>query len=306
MKKSQSLNKQAIRKTQKKQGGSLLVMIALFLFIITFSAKTLYQSVISPSLINSNTGTSIQDWKFIWGETEKSIAGNISLWNKSTIENPISKPFGKNYLRLNYILPEMVNDTVLKITNDNFPIKVELSGKEIFNNGYGIKGYVGNRVNYITLKKFDSEQNLDIYIDVPFSFSFDADLLSLGDTTQLQAFGNNSMGLVLGLATVVLGFIFLLIALMLSIKSIKLKEMVLLGLTIIICGVDLAFNSFLNVSALLISPNFLKIQLFLDMLVVMFINLNAISVYKKVDKYMLYSFIAMMTFAGALIPVNVC
>lgn len=302
--KYQLQNNKVMGKSQKSQKLWLLIMIALFAFILTFSGKSLYRSVIFPAMYSAKSDTSIEDWKFVWGETEDSIAGNISLWNKSTSQKPISKPFGSSYLRLNYILSALDNDAVLKITNDNSPIRVELGGKEIFNNGYGIKNFVGNNVNYIKLSKAISEQNLDIYIKVPFGFSFNAGLLSVTDTIQLQNFSNSYIGVVFGTVAVALGFICILMALMISIKSIKLKEMILLGLTLIICGIAFALNSFSYVSMLLSNQNFLKVQLLLDMLAVIFVNLNALSVYKKVDKYMICGLIVMLILTSSLILIN--
>lgn len=222
--------------------------------------------------------TQITEWKFVWGDTEKSIEGDFSKWLLATKSKPIKKQAGENFLRLRYTVQSSAKSTILRINADNAPCKITVDGEEIYNNHYTEASYVGGSSNIVNIEPSGDEQVIDVYLYVPFAATVSGSLSTPESTMGLMNFRDYS-GIVFGTAITLVGLLLLLISIFLSLRNKHLEKLLLLGVTIACCGGTLIVNELSSKFAVLTESLFFNLKMFLGYLIVQLMILIIVECY---------------------------
>ena len=258
-----------------KNSGSAIVL-AVVLFIATFLIYFILENTVvaNPS--------EISDWHFICGETAENIEGNISSYYKANSENKIAKKFGKPYVRLHYTLTTDEEPMRFVIRTNNNPIRIELNGKEVLDNGYTAKNsFTGNAYNEVVLDA-NMESTVDVYLYAPMAFSIHA-FVESGSSAVLGSFVRG-LGFAFSTAAVVSGVLMLILMLVLSPGSKNSVQLLLLSITIIAGGALGALYAILENSDLLVSPLWYCLRLMLQMLLMILMYVTILSCYGEAVK----------------------
>ena len=114
------------------------IIVAAVMFALTFVLHFVFGTLVITD------ADKITDWNFVTGSVDKSISGDVGSFRQATKENPVTKPFDRNYVRLHYELSAGSDDKILSINTGHAPIKVMIDGNEVLNNGYLTKEFTGN------------------------------------------------------------------------------------------------------------------------------------------------------------------
>ena len=162
----------------KFKGGVLpLLGVALIVFFLTV-AVYFVADYVAGSYQKEN---SLSGWGYLYTEKAGTVPdGELRIFNA---QNPLltERSVRKNNLYLTKtIAPEDTGKNFVLIT-DYAPVKIRLNGKDIYDNQFENEEYVGNCYNAIYLEPSTHEQQIDVFLKLPFSVRFEAYLKDSGD-----------------------------------------------------------------------------------------------------------------------------
>ena len=176
-------DKKEQKKTSKQniakfKGGVLpLIGVALIVFMLTV-AVYFVADYVAGSYQKEN---SISGWDYMYTEkTSSAPDGQLRIFNA---QNPLLTEHAvrkSNLYLTRTISPDETGKNFVLIT-DYSPVKIRLNGKDVYNNQFGKEEYVGNCYNAIYLETSTHEQQMEIFMKLPFSVRFEAYLKEGGD-----------------------------------------------------------------------------------------------------------------------------
>ena len=261
-----------------------IVLLALFALILNVFIGYLITSTSIDAAWRENS-TLITDWRFVWGGSDKELQ-DISQWKLATSKVEIRKEIGMSYIRLNHILFANEEPYVLQLVTANNPIRVDIDGKEVYNNQYETANYTGNKLNVIEVPASKYERHLDIYAKVPYDFSILANYGKASNAINLSSL-SNLLGLVCGGLIFAIGILLMLAAAAISMQSKSLGNMMILGLFLVMTGGSLLLSQLgLHIDTLT-SPWLFKGGLVLPVLTVICacsVALNSVGVWNGISR----------------------
>lgn len=194
----------------KKKGALPLLGVALIVFILTVAVYFVANHV-SQSFDADNR---ISNWGYLYTDKAGTVPeGELRIFNS---QNPILTESGvrKDNIYFSKTIEPSEDAADFVLITDYSPIKIRLNGKEIYNNQFDDKDFVGNCYNAITLEPSTQERQLEVFMKVPFSVRYEAYL----DRTVSPAF-KMTPGFIAGLALMAAGLLALLIFAIISISK---------------------------------------------------------------------------------------
>ncbi|MBQ3866322.1 MAG: HD domain-containing protein [Clostridia bacterium] len=160
-----------------KEGVLPLIGVALIVFVLTVAVYFVAQYVAS-SYKNEDV---LSGWEYLYTENPGAVPeGQLRILNA---QNPLltERAVRKGNLYLTKtITPEDTGKNLVVIT-DFAPIRIRLNGKDVYDNQFDSEAYVGNCYNAIYLEPSTHEQQIDVFLKLPFSVRFEAYLKKGGD-----------------------------------------------------------------------------------------------------------------------------
>ena len=153
------------------KGGVLpLLGVALIVFLLTV-AIYFVADYVAGSYQEENK---LSGWSYQYTEKAGAVPdGELRIFNA---QNPLltERAVRKNNLYLTKTIdPEDTGKNFVLIT-DYAPVKIRLNGKDIYDNQFESEEYVGNCYNAIYLEPSTHEQQIDVFLKLPFSVRFEA------------------------------------------------------------------------------------------------------------------------------------
>ena len=177
MKNKENKRTQKLNKATFKEGVLPLLGVALVVFVMTVAVYFVADYVAS-SYPSENT---LSGWNYLYTEKAGAVPeGELRIFNS---QNPIlteSAVKKSNLYLTKTIEPENTGKTLVLVT-DYSPVKIRLNGKDIYDNQFKTEEYVGNCYNAIYLEPSTHDQQIDVFMKLPFSVRFEAYLKSGGD-----------------------------------------------------------------------------------------------------------------------------
>ena len=177
MKNKENNRKPKLNKATFKEGVLPLLGVALVVFVMTVAVYFVADYVAS-SYPSENT---LSGWSYLYTEKAGAVPeGELRVFNS---QNPIlteSAVKKSNLYLTKTIEPENTGKTLVLVT-DYSPVKIRLNGKDIYDNQFKTEEYVGNCYNAIYLEPSTHDQQIDVFMKLPFSVRFEAYLKSGGD-----------------------------------------------------------------------------------------------------------------------------
>ena len=177
MKNKENNRKPKLNKATFKEGVLPLLGVALVVFVMTVAVYFVADYVAS-SYPSENT---LSGWNYLYTEKAGAVPeGELRIFNS---QNPIlteSAVKKSNLYLTKTIEPENTGKTLVLVT-DYSPVKIRLNGKDIYDNQFKTEEYVGNCYNAIYLEPSTHDQQIDVFMKLPFSVRFEAYLKSGGD-----------------------------------------------------------------------------------------------------------------------------
>lgn len=181
-----------------KKGILPLLGVAVIVFLVT-AAVYFAADYVANSYQQDNK---FSGWSYLYTEKAGTVPdGGMRVYNA---QNPIvtERAVKKNNLYLTKnVKPEDTGKTFVLVT-DYSPVKIRLNGKDIYDNQFKSEEYVGNCYNAIYLEPSTHEQQLEVFMKLPFSVRVDASLKEGSDT----AF-NFPLGFYFGVGLLIAGLI---------------------------------------------------------------------------------------------------
>lgn len=240
-------------------------LLALFCVVLTIAGKYCVD-VFSSAINTTSTSSTIYEWNFVWGETQEELEGDIAAWKLATSERRVKKLSNSNdYLRMNHTLAALDEGRTLVIETNNCPVKVELNGDEIYNNGYGQSKFVGSTHNEIDIPADSSEQVIDVFAYSQTPITIETKLVKQAkDFTAYLDYA----GMLVAIAIIVAGIVMSFVSLLISLNNTNLPRMILLGATTSVAGIAMLINQATANTRHLTSPVFYNIQLIADIITI--------------------------------------
>lgn len=273
---SKHLGSAAVRKFKKMPNRTRTALItAVVLFVITFLLQFVLTTVLP---IRGNT---ITDWRFVSGSASDEIEGDLISYKQATNQNRISKGWGANYMRLQYTISANEEPSRLIIKTAHNPLRVEIDGKQVYNNGYGECNFTGNSYQSIPLNA-GNEKILDIYLYAPLAFSIEAYVesaeISLGDSfSQYIGFG-------ISMAIIFVGVGLFLLSLLLAARSQHIRRLLLLSVAVFWGGITALLYTYTQNTSMLASPYWFPVLLLSELLLMILAYITILSCCDKAFK----------------------
>lgn len=233
------------------------IIVAAAMFALTFVLHFVFGTLVVTD------ADKITDWSFVTGSVDKSISGDVGSFRQATKENPVTKPFDRNYVRLHYELSAGSDDKILSINTGHAPIKVMIDGNEVLNNGYLTKEFTGNAFESVKISANGNDRTIDIFIYSALGFDFSAKLHSddsalLEDTYKYVGFG-------VALALIIIGVTLVVLSLILTASSKNIVRMILLSISVTLGGASSLLYFVLNTTSILTGSFWFGILLVMQM-----------------------------------------
>ncbi len=248
------------------------IIVAVALFLVTFLVHFMVQTIL-PARENE-----ITDWRFVCASEAGAIEGDLSAYQQATGENRVARTFGSPYMRLQYTLPASQEGVRLVFRTAHNPLRVEIDGERVLNNGYGEENFTGSSYQSVTVAAGES-RTLDIYLYAPLAFSLEAyvepvEISASESFTRYIGFGLSSSLLLLGAGLFVLG-------LCLAGKSGHIRRLLLLSATVFCGGAAAMLYTYTQTTALLSSPYWFAVQLLTELLLMMLAYTTILACHNK-------------------------
>lgn len=177
--KDKEKNNQIKHKFQNFKKGMLPhIGIALIIFLLTV-AIYFVADYVSDSYQQDNK---FLGWSYMYTENAGAVPdGEMRIFNA---QNPIvtERAVKKNNLYLTKTIEPEDTGKVFVLLTDYAPVKIRLNGKDVYDNQFESEEYVGNCYNAIYLDPSTHEQQLEVFMKLPFSVKVDM-LLKEGEET---------------------------------------------------------------------------------------------------------------------------
>lgn len=165
MKDNKKLKQPKINHASFKKGILPLLGVAMIVFLLTV-AVYFVADYVSDSYKEDNI---FSGWSYLYTEKAGTVPdGELRIYNS---QNPIltERAVKKNNLYLTRnVKPEETGKSFVLLT-DYSPVKIRLNGKDIYDNQFDSTEYVGNCYNAIYLEPSTHEQQIEIFLKLPFS-----------------------------------------------------------------------------------------------------------------------------------------
>ena len=260
---------------QVKKSGSrstVTIVVAVMLFLITFLIQ-----FVATNILPANQGE-ITDWRFSSGTDPQAISGELTTYRQATAGDRVSKQFGAPYVRLQYTLPAQSAEMRLVIKTAYNPIRVEVDGEQVLQNGYGEKTFTGNSYQSILLPAGDA-RTLDLYVYAPLAFSIKA-YLEPAQITMVQSF-TYYIGFGASIAVILLGIGMFLFSIFLAAKSRHIRCLLLLSITVCFAGLTALLYTYSSTTMLLTASYWFFILLLSELLLMMLGYITIAACYKN-------------------------
>ena len=259
-----------LKNTSGKTRTALITAVILFVitFLVQFAANTLMP-------VGENV---ITDWRFISSSAPEKIEGELTSYNQATKQNRISKSWGSDYMRLQYTISAKEEDARLIIKTAHNPIRVEIDGKQVLNNGYGEYHFTGTGYQSIPLKA-GNERILDIYLYAPLAFSVQAYIEPFNALSIESA--PRYIGMGISLSLVFLGAALFVLCLLLAARSKHVGRLLLLSGTVFLGGIVAVLYTGTEYTSILSSPYWFVILLLSELLLMILAYVTILACYSK-------------------------
>ena len=162
----------------KSKGGIFpLLGVALIIFVLTV-AVYFVADYVADSYQKDNL---LSGWSYAYtGKSADVPEGKLRIFNA---QNPIITEHSSRQSTLyltRTITPEETGKNFVLYT-DFSPVKIRLNGKDVYDNQFESEDYVGNCYNSFYLETSTHDQQMDIFIKLPFSVRFEVFLRDAGD-----------------------------------------------------------------------------------------------------------------------------
>ncbi len=155
-----------------KNGVLPLLGVSLIVFLVTVAVYFAADYVASSYQQENN----FSGWSYQYTEKPGMVPeGELRVFNS---QDPIltERAVKKSNLYLTKtVKPEDTGKTFILLT-DYSPVKIRLNGKEVYNNQFQKEEFVGNCYNAFYLEPSTHEQQIDVFMKLPFSVRFEASL----------------------------------------------------------------------------------------------------------------------------------
>ena len=160
------------------KGGVLpLLGVALIVFLLTV-AVYFVADYVAGSYQKENI---LSGWSYLYTEKAGAVPdGELRIFNA---QNPLltERSVRKNNLYLTKTIDPEETGKTFELITDYAPVKIRLNGKDVYDNQFESEEYVGNCYNAFYLEPSTHEQQIDVFLKLPFSVRFEAYLKEGGD-----------------------------------------------------------------------------------------------------------------------------
>ena len=166
-----------LNKAKFKEGVLPLIGVAVIVFVMTV-AIYFVADYVAHSYPNEN---SLSGWNYLYTEKAGTVPdGELRIFNA---QNPLltESSVRKNNLYLTKTISAEETGKTFVLVTDFSPVKIRVNGKDIYNNQFENEEFVGNCYNAFYLKPSTHEQQIDVFMKLPFSVRFEAFLKPGGD-----------------------------------------------------------------------------------------------------------------------------
>lgn len=251
------------------------LITAVILFVITFLLQFVLATVM-PAGENI-----ITDWRFISSSDPKEIEGDITSYKQATQQNQIAKIWGSDYMRLQYTIAANEEPSRLVIKTANNPLRVDIDGEQVLNNGYGEYHFTGSSYQSVMLEAGD-EKTLDIYLYAPLAFSIEAYVAPV-DITLKESFWQY-IGFGVSMAVIFVGAGIFLLSLLLAARSQHILRLLLLSATVFFGGITAMLYTYMQNTSLLSWPYWFLVQLLCELLLMILAYITVLACCGKAFK----------------------
>lgn len=255
---------------------NLTIFTALAIAMVLLSFAIQYAGNYVMSLKDEVKSVQSWDYTYLSSFDEQVDANKLTPSNYVV---PISSKGNTGYCYLTHTFEKVNEKTYLKIITDHAPVKIIVNGQEVYNNHYGTEKYVANSYNCIALNKATRSQKVEVYMAVPFSLTFNAQLDNAADSSF-----NFTPSFFAGAAVAAVGLIMLLISLVFSVKNKHLSKLIFVAAFDVFSGANIILWQFLQNSYTLNAPIYYNISLAISLLVMFWASVSTMSNFGMLSK----------------------
>ncbi len=237
----------------KDNKGGIFSLIGVSLIILALTAAVYVVGDYFTSYYRGEK--TIAMWSYNYTENAGAVPDReLRILNS---QNPIVTDAGvrKNALYLTKPFEPVKKSKTLVILTDHSPVMIKINGKEVYNNQFESADFVGNCYNAVKLDASARDQEVEVFLKLPFSVRFDA---SFSDSE------NAAFILTLGLITsgvlITLGFCLLVFFAVLSLRKHRFFHSVITAFLITYTGVALTIINLSEVTYIFNAPFWLGVK----------------------------------------------
>lgn len=178
MKVKENKKQKKLKHLNFKKGMLPLLGVALIVFILTV-AVYFVADYVSGSYQQENK---FSGWSYMYTEKAGAVPdGELRIYNS---QNPIitERAVKKNNLYLTKTIKPEDSGNVFVLLTDYSPVRIRMNGKIIYDNQFENEEYVGNCYNAIYLEPSTHEQQIEVFMKLPFSVRVETFLKEGTDT----------------------------------------------------------------------------------------------------------------------------
>lgn len=232
-----------IKKIWSNQSGIFLLMEVAAILLIVTMAFNYIQRYFFHTFFEDNA---VYTWEYVYNN--RSGDDYDGAWNTATKIQPVSDTKSGKYLHLRHSFSSSDQERVLTVITDYAPVRICIDGEEVYNNHYEEDAYVGNCYNAVVLPASSRAQTVNVTATLPFSAKVQTYLNENAKNPGIDI----GTGSVLGGMIVLSGMVLLVISLILLLKKKGAGRLLLLSLSVIVCGVAV-FGYYFSVDSYLIN-----------------------------------------------------
>ena len=165
MKNKEQKKKLTFNQSSFKRTTLPLLGIALIVFVMTVAVY-----FVADYVVNSyQQENKLSGWSYLYTEKAGTVPnGELRIFNA---QNPIvtERSVKKNHLYLSKTLEPEDTGKLFILLTDYSPVKIRINGKDIYDNQFANTDYVGNCYNALYLEPSTHEQQIEVFMKLPFS-----------------------------------------------------------------------------------------------------------------------------------------
>ena len=159
-------------KIKVQRGVIPFLGVAAAIFVVTIAFYFLFDRLAKDAVPR----TAVTGWEYTYSDTPEVVYNNDSMRIYNSQNPIITGELRHDYIYFVRTFEGSETDRTLTILTDHSPIRIFVAGYEVYNNhfsGDGSEQYVGNCYNSIVLEGNERDQQVEIFMRLPFAERFE-------------------------------------------------------------------------------------------------------------------------------------